>query len=170
MNSRLAVVTVFAIATAGCANFFGPTRSTEAEWVVVEAEFCPRVDVKDGVNRAEADALANYYFLTMLGLCGSAEFQRESAHVWIYSTRVGYAGSRGPDIHVQKDGSRVTATGMSTLTHQDGKWVYKIDRKQAEEQDRARESSEIMKKAESLPPTSGLPNFHNPSQNKEITK
>jgi hypothetical protein len=49
---------------------------------------------------AEAEALANAKFMAVYGVCGMVLFKEKKGPIWIFATKVGYAGTPGRDIAI----------------------------------------------------------------------
>lgn len=79
-------------------------------------EALSRVVVGDGVSRAEAEAIAAYYFHDVVGTgCGALGDVEDGGGSWRFPARVGYAGARDGDILVSKVDGSVKWAGHPTV-------------------------------------------------------
>jgi hypothetical protein len=51
-------------------------------------------------GRVDAERLADTEFQTRHGACGMVIFKERRFEAWIFETRIGYAGAKGPDLIV----------------------------------------------------------------------
>ena len=62
---------------------------------------------------AEAEALANAKFGAVYGVCGMVLFKEKKGPIWIFETKVGYAGMPGCDIAIVEPPPIVPSFGTS---------------------------------------------------------
>jgi hypothetical protein len=51
-------------------------------------------------GREDAERLASEKFEKLYGACGAVIFKERRFEAWVFETRIGYAGTKGPDITV----------------------------------------------------------------------
>lgn len=66
-------------------------------------------------DKARATLLARAYFRRHLGGCGGASRPIDRGTRWLFTTQVGYEGSPGPDIFVDKRTGTTSSKGRPTV-------------------------------------------------------
>lgn len=66
----------------------------------VQADFLEFRPAAKPFGIEDAQRLANEQFRQRSGLCGGPTFKERRFEAWIFETRIGYAGAKGPDIIV----------------------------------------------------------------------
>lgn len=69
------------------------------------------LDVRDGIDMREACFLSDLYFLRYEGYCGAAGPLKQTKTHWIFDTVVGYGGTPGNDIRIDKVSGRIDHRG-----------------------------------------------------------
>ena len=88
MKTSIALLLLFV-----CATAFPKEEKAGAAFL----DFKP--DIKP-FSQADAERLASEQFQRRFGACGMVIFKGRKFEAWIFETRIGYAGSKGPDIVV----------------------------------------------------------------------
>jgi hypothetical protein len=89
MKIAATIIALLAPACSACAD----EKSAQAFF-----DFRPKVVAPFGI--VEAQTLADAKRAAVYGVCGMSIFKEKKGLVWIFETKVGYGGSRAPDISV----------------------------------------------------------------------
>jgi hypothetical protein len=74
-----------------------------------EVLYVPTVDIADGVSAKEATAIAEFVFLKHAWIgCGTVEPKGDTEDLWLFQTRIGYAGTLGAVIEIDKSTATVS--------------------------------------------------------------
>jgi hypothetical protein len=76
-----------------------------------------KIDPRKGIGEYEALALSSAYFFAYINLCDGVNTVTDKGDKWIADTAVGYAGSNGPKIIVEKKTGLTYARGNEKVTN-----------------------------------------------------
>ena len=109
--AHIAIVAVACASTVTADDKLSPSHSARREAL-------SRIVVVDAVSRAEAEAIASYYFYDFVGIgCGGVGDIEDAGGSWRFPVKVGAAGARDGEILVDKARGSVKWHGGSVKWH-----------------------------------------------------
>jgi len=99
----------------GCSSVQPHRRDAHSE----SAQRAARVVLSDGISRDEAELLATAYFQRYVSGCGGIGALADHGGYWTAQTRIGYAGTPGVPIRVDKRTGAISHDGKPTVYPKD---------------------------------------------------